>query len=243
MKKFVVIMIIAVLLVGCGPSEKSVQVAIGLTQTAQPTLTPIPPTPTSTATPSPTPDIRVIDIDPQKLLLQKGDLPVDCKYILPGPGWIEPLGNAKIVSDWTVERGKEYLLQTERIDGWVVSYYCSDKTPSMPQEVGDNVVIYASVEGAGVMFAKFLDRTADGYTEVSDITRVGDLSRVWMMNDASGEGKKVYRYDFVYKNILHGLYIWGPESDVKLEFVVAIAQKLLSKLQELPLSDMVYFKP
>ena len=54
MKTIVTLMIIAVLIAGCAPSEESIQISVALTQTAYPTSTSIPPTPTLTAQPLPT---------------------------------------------------------------------------------------------------------------------------------------------------------------------------------------------
>jgi hypothetical protein len=243
MKVLISVVIIAILISGCTPSEKSIKVAVSLTQTAYPTSTSIPPTPTATATPAPTQDLRVIDIDPQKLLLEKSDLPLECSYYLPGPGWISPLRNSEIVSEWTVEKGKAYLADTGRIDGWVVYYRCRKESALLPDEIFDNVVIYSSVEGAHVMYAKYLERKDDGFLEITDAPKVGDFSIAWIKNNAGGEGKNQYLFDFTYKNILHTVGIWGSEQDVKFELAVSIAQDLLSKLQKLPLSSEVLFRP
>ncbi len=72
------------IMAACGPSEDAMATALSQTLAAAATATPEPSataTPAPTATPSPTPtltpspDLRVIDIDPEKLLLQREELP------------------------------------------------------------------------------------------------------------------------------------------------------------------------
>lgn len=86
MKKVLLVVILLTLaLSACGSSENAIQTAIAKTQVAMPTETSLPstktPTPTLTPTPtitaSPTLDLRVIDVDPQKLLLKKGNYTVN----------------------------------------------------------------------------------------------------------------------------------------------------------------------
>ena len=76
------------------------------TQTSTSTETP---TQTNTITPSLTPDLRVIELEPVYMQLQRDDLPKDGKYYLPNSTWTSPHLNSEVVSGWGVEEGKDYL--------------------------------------------------------------------------------------------------------------------------------------
>lgn len=261
MKKLSALLLIALLLVtGCQPSESAIQTAVAQTQAAQPTSTPQPtatqiptdtPMPTATATitssPSPTPDVRLIDIDPRKLLLQKSDLPSEGKYYLPNETWTSPHRNSEIVSSWGTEKGQAYLAETGRIDGWWISYKRgSSGGVLVPEEVYDNPVLYSSIEGARLVITKYSDRkiTEEKYREI-DVPQIGDIARAFTKSeiDSNGRTNAAIYIDFTYRNVLHSINIYGREKEVTLEFAVGIANKLLEGLKLLPLSDTVTFTP
>ncbi len=255
MKHFYAFLLIVVLFVsGCQPSETAIQTAIAQTQAANPTstFTPIPPTETPTETPtvtptetptitpSPTPDLRVIQLDPKDFLLQKSDLPLDAKYYLPNELWIGPLHNEQIVSAWTVEKGREYLAETGRLDGWWIAFDRGSNTVIAPQNMYDNVIMYKTAEGAQIVITKFDDRFVEfDYTEIKDPPKIGDLSRafVWKEMQSSGEYRVAYRISFCYRNYVHEVEGWGWEHEVKPEYVENIARILLARLQAAPLSN------
>jgi hypothetical protein len=249
--------IVLLVLAACSaqPSQDSIQTAIAQTQEANPTYTPLPPTETPTEiptqtptiTPSPTPDLRVIDIDPYKLLLQKSECPPDGKYFLPGPDWTSPITNSEIVSGWTIEKGQAYLAETGRIEGWMVNYKRGNANVLLPQEIYDNVVLYSSISGAQIVIEKYEDRyvTDFGWLELNDPPKIGDITRtfVYKETDASGVTKVWYRLSFTYHNIFHGVNVYGYEKETSLDHAVSIAQTLLHNLEQLPLSGAVTFKP
>ena len=226
----------------CTPSANAVN-----TSTPFPTkiLTPSA-TATATLLPSPTPDVRVIDIDPKTLLLQKLDLPASGKYYLPGADQLKPLPNSEIVSGWTTEDGQAYLAETGRIHGWWTSYKRGTNSVRVPEEVYDNVVIYSNVEGAQLVVTKYGDKNLieEGYKEI-DAPQLGDVSRAFRKEETNSKGAtRVWlRLIFSYRNIYHTVELWGWQADVPMRFAVDVADRLLEALEQLPLSVKVEFTP
>src|SRR5690349_20844869 len=96
---------LVILIPACVPSAPS---SDANTEAAKPTATKLSSdisarTATTTSSPPQNVDVRVIDIDPKKLLLEKTELPLQGKYIIPGPGWISPSTNSEAVAFLTVE--------------------------------------------------------------------------------------------------------------------------------------------
>ena len=256
MKKYFLLIAIALLLAACAPSETSIQTAIAETRIAQPTITYTPtfiptstpiPSQTPSPTPSPTPDIRVIDVDPHTLLLTKADLPTDAGYYLPGPDWISPHLNSEVVAGWGVAEGQIYIERTGRIMGWWVYYNRGSSVVIAPQEIYDNVVLYKTNEGAMVTLDEFSDCNDPelGYTIVEPAPVIGDASVACVnrIMQSSGEYKIYYSLSFVYRNIYHNLSGWGWEREVRYDYVDQIAETLLSKLKAAPLTERVTFTP
>jgi hypothetical protein len=266
-KLFSIIVLISVLLTACGPSQEqiqaTVQASIAQTQAALPTITPIPPTatptelptstplptltPTITITPSLTPDVRVIDVDPRELLLQKTDLPVEGKYYLPGPGWISPVRNSEIVSAWTVADGQKYLAETGRIDGWLVYYKRGGSSGTLlPEQIYDNVTIFSTIEGAQLVITRYGDRriTEEDRTEI-EVPQIGDVTRAFTKKevDSGGGIRASIMISFSYRNIVHTVMIWGWETEVTMDNAIAVAETLLENLKQMPLSNIVTFTP
>jgi len=246
----------AFLMSACAPSEEAMATALAQTLAAAATATPEPtatatPTPTaspsSTPAPTPTPDLRVIDTDPAKLLLQRGDLPAESKYYLPNSFWTSPLRNSEIVSGWGVEAGREYLEKTGRVDGWEVSFARGVSTYTAPEEIYDNVVLYKGAEGARLIMAEFgtcVDPDSD-YRPVETDLHIGDATNVCTYREmqSSGEARVWYRVEFIYRNVYHAVLGWGWEKDVRPEFVEGVARTLLARLEAAPLSKEVTFSP
>lgn len=253
-----VLLVICIFLPACSPSESDISTAIAMTQLAMPSDTPSPiPPPTSTSTPAhtetptptptSTPDLRVINVDPRKLLLEKGDLPSEGKYYLPNSSWISPHRNSEIISGWGVEEGREYLEKTGRVDGWWAAYARGTRAVLAPEEIYDNVVLYRTHEGALLIISEFSQcrDPENGFTLIEEDLNIGDATNVCIDIEMqpSGKNRVWYRIEFLYRNIFHAVIGWGWEEEVTLEFVEGIARVLLSKLEAAPLSDKVTFEP
>jgi hypothetical protein len=252
-----IIILSIVIISACVPSETMIATAIAKTQNANESLTPAM-TSTSTATMTPTvtltstptitltPDIRVFNIDPQKLLMDVKDLPEEDKYFLPS-GWMKPLRNAEIVSTWTVAKGQEYLQTTGRVDGWYTYYKRGVNTVVAPEEVYDNVVIFKTAQGARLVIesnSSCKDRETN-YQVVEAAPIFGDQSITCSHHKMTSGGinRVWYRIEFRRRNVWHGIHGFGWEQDVKPEFVEAMARAILVKLDSQPLSEKVTFQP
>ena len=263
-------LLLAGLLTACAsaPSENAIQTAIQQTQAANPTFTRTPeptrtptetprPTETATSTPTatetptetptatPTPDLRIIKEDPQNILLKPEDLPKEAQYFLPNSGWISPHRNSEIVSGWGVEKGREYLERTGRIDGWWVYYARGSKAITAPEEIFCNVIMYQTAEGARITVDEYnpmvaIFRGYDDWNYVEDVTLdVGDTN-VLMWNKVmqpNGKNKVTYRLEFSHRNYVVVLEVYGWEYDVTIEFLDNTARTMVAKLEAAPLSE------
>lgn len=218
------------------------------TATATPTVTPTPTaTATPTDTPSPTPDLRVIDADPQNFMLKANDLPKEAKYYLPNSSWISPHRNSEIVSGWGVDKGREYLEKTGRVDGWVVTYKRGSNTVIAPEEIYDNPVLFRTAEGARLLLTKYSNcvNSESGYTPLKTDLIIGDMTNVcvWHKMQSSGENRVEILVEFSYRNVAHTVGGWGWEKEVEVDYIANVARILLAKLEAAPLSENVTFEP
>jgi hypothetical protein len=273
MNRFIILIVIFLVGCSNTPSESAVQTAIALTQASNPTPTvtitetPIPtntplptntPTPTNTQTPlptdtptntpSPTPDLRVIDADPYTFLLKPEDLPADAQYYLPDSSWISPHRNYEVVGSWGVDEGRTYLEETGRVDGWWVYYNRGSTTVIAPQEISDNPVLFQTTAGAQLLVTKYgncADYLDDDFTPIESDLQIGDVTGVciWRKMQSSGENRVQILIEFSYRNVTHAVSGWGWEKEVRLDYIAAVARTLLAKLEAMPLSDSVTFKP
>jgi hypothetical protein len=268
MKKVLIILVTVLILTACSgqPSDSQIQTAIAQTQRMQvsetplatntvipsytPTFTDTPtavPTDTPTPEPSPTPDLRVIDIDPYQLLLKKSDCNPDGRYYLPNEFWISPHKNSEVVGGWTVAKGQEYLAETGRIDGWVVYYARGNSNVLLPQEIGDNVVLFSTVAGAQLLITKYEDRMVNEfyYDEIKNPPQIGDLTRAWVKKETNSGGttEAWYVITYSYRNISHSITVYGYDKEVRLEDAENLARNLFVQLEEIPLSNEITIKP
>jgi len=268
MKKISILLLLVVFLTACNgqASDSQIQTAIAQTQLVQATETPLAtntliptstptvtntptpvPTDTPTPEPSPTPDLRVIDIDPYQVLMKKSDCNPDGRYYIPNELWMSPHRNSEVIGGWTVEKGQEYLADTGRIHGWVVYLARGNNNVLLPQQIGDNVVLFSSVAGAQLLVSKYEDRMVSEffYNEINEPPQIGDLTRAWVKKETNSGGTTEVWYviTFSYRNISHSVTVYGYDKEVKLEDAEYLARNLLSQLEELPLSNEVTFKP
>lgn len=245
MKKFVFVSCLIFLFAACSPtapSEGMIQTAIAETQAVVPTFintnTPVPTlTSTITVTASPTPDLRIINIDPQDFLLKPEELPREAKYYLPNSAWISPHLNSEVVSGWTVEKGKEYLARTGRINGWVVYYAKGTRTVYAPDEIFNNVIMFNSSTGASLFVTDYSYRKRfpkENWEAVDyKIENLGQVYDVERKVRVTSGGDKLIQYciSFAYYN--YGVMTCGTglEKDIVPEIIETGARAVLKKLQ------------
>ncbi len=253
MKRFLALLVAVFVLTACSPavpSSGAIQTAIQQTSLAQPTLTEtVKPSvvPTETQTPSPaptqtsapsltptvTPDIRILDIDPQKYLCVKNDLPVEGNYYIPNQEWMSIHTNEEVVSGWTVEKGKEYINRTGRIVGWFVNFNRGTRAVYMPQEVYCSVVIYKTIEGARLLTKDYSrpNMYPNDWKMVDKTIDFGDTSYVAISKTmtSGGDYEVIYNIEFTFRNVAVETWGFGLEKDVTHEFVENVARKLYKK--------------
>lgn len=209
------------------------------TATPEPTLTPSPePTDTPTETPTSTPDLRVIAVESDKFLLQKGDLPSEARYLLPNSGWISPHHNSEIISGWGQAEGLAYLEETGRIDGWWVYYRRGTDTVRAPQEIYHNIIQYKTAEGAQLTVSKYnyADRS-DNYDLMDVELNLGDFALAMIAKEIQPNGRtRVWiRIEMAYRNYASVVHGYGWEEDVELDYVIMVQELILNKLMDAPL--------
>jgi len=258
MKKLIVLIVLTILfVVACSSPPEIVVETVIVEVTAKPTATTVStattePTatvePTATLTPSPTPDVRVIDIDPRKMVMPREILPAEGKYYLVHE---TPHRNSEILSTWGTDKGREYLEATGRVDGWVVVYVRGTATVRMPEYVHANAVLYRTAEGADRK--DVLDRDADNpcsdqgedYVLVKDNLDLGTSSHLCLWKEMQSNGKYyvVYHVKFIYRNV--GIQMWAEDYEDRfdMEWVIDLAERQFDHLLTLPLSSSVIFQP
>jgi hypothetical protein len=258
--------LLLILLAACSQSEAGIQTAIAQTQAAQ--LTAVPPTatlaptetltPESTATntstptetptltptetPTATPDLRVILVESREFLLEKGDLPVDSQYYLPGAGWISPHHNEEILSGWGNEEGRAYLEATGRVDGWWIHYKRGSQAITAPEQVYHNIIQYETSEGAQLTVTDYnqvLRAPEDGRQMLDEEVDLGDVSVVFVWKEVQSSGKVLVwlALEISYRNYVSIVQGYGWEDEVRLEFLIEVQQTILDKLAAAELSE------
>lgn len=244
-KKAFLFLLIAFLIVGCQPSQTSVQTAVAETQISAPsntpTLTPtviptLTPKPTFTPPPSPTPDLRVIKTDSEKLILTTLDLPKDAEYYVPKiiSYFSYPDRNSNVIQRMGSEVGKNFIEETGRVDGWYVTYDRGNGAGKYPEEILDHITVFQRASGAELYITKYIESFIyEGYTPVEGAPVIGDMSRTYTYKKDTQIG---YLIVFSYKNVVHDLAEFGVESEVRPDFIENLADILLTKLRDEPLS-------
>jgi hypothetical protein len=242
-EKSILTLSLILLFTGCQPSVQAIQTADAQTQAANPTYTstPVPtltsiPTPTPTPIPSSTPDVRIINTDIQKFLLQQTDLPPEGRYYLPAPNWSSPHHNFEIIQDVGQEIGNQYINETGRVDGWYANYVKGHRNNSLPVEIHSGVVMFSSIEGAKVYMEKYVQgfNLAAGYVNVETDLGIGDSTAVFEKKDNETEN---YVIEFSCRNFIERVLGIGIKSDADKKLIVDIAYLLLNRLQNAPVSD------
>ena len=266
LKLLIVLMIIftTTLLSGCSASEQAVKTSVASTLAAmatipaptatftpQPSLTSTPTlTPTSTSTPTQTPtstptmtatpDMRIIDVDPQKLLCTDKDLPIEGKYYIPNEGWMSINTNNEVISMWGVEKGREYVIQTGRVTGWWVARKRDYKGVRLPEEIDCGVYTFKTAQGAQLAMTEFNSvKTQKGTNGkyVDKIMLLGDKNLVTVFHNVDSGGNKNTEYEiyFTYRNLMISVIGYSQrEDDVSHDVIEAIARKMLDRIAALP---------
>ena len=239
------------------------------TPTALPTDTPTPlPTDTPTLTPTATPDLRLINADPYDFLLTLQDLPAEDNFYLNAfqippsryvPFWItnpchdrEAIGRFFAYKEWGNWTGQAELDANGLLDSWSVRYDSNADSTTAPSIIGNRVVLFRSIAGAQLMISEYgrcvylePDLSDDFVlTTVETNTQIGDLTQVCVQSSVRGGVSSVtYIIEFSYRNFYQLIVGFDNEDEMSLDYLAAVAQTLLAKLEAAPLTNIVTFHP
>jgi hypothetical protein len=227
--------------------------------TATRTFTPVPPTntPTETSTPTltptSTPDLRIIDASPEDIVCDVSDLPIEDDYYIPSlnndPGYYRR-SYTGFSFHYTnkylaiTSANKVYIAETGRIDGWGVTFKKGLNSYSGFPYILCDVESFESSGGAQLAVQKFNSvelYPQDGLGYLKDATiLIGDASVIivnekhYLANRLGENFKYDLQIDFAYRN--YRVRVGGPNRETSLDQLYYVANNILEKLKEAPLS-------
>lgn len=255
MKRFTILSIILVpltaILLAC--ATEPVEVVVVVTATPDPitatpipaTATPIPsatpePTVTNTPEPTPTPDIRVINASPRSMLTKRTDLPADGKFYLYDES---PHRNSEILSGWGVERGRNYLAASGRVDGWGITYVRGTRTAKAPEWVKYNVILYLTASGHAAGKQELGQCNGEnGWNEIPAPEGIIYLCE-WRKTQSNGKDYLKYEAKVEYRNVGVQIWVGGYEDEFDVEWLFDRVIFQLELLKSTPLSETVTYAP
>ncbi len=211
---------------------------------ATPTPTPVPPTATPPPSPTATPDLRVILSDPQTFLCRASDLPVQGAYYLAGSAAMSPLRNKEILQQWGADWGQRYLDETQRLDGWQVTYTLGREGLLLPREIRCQVDQYQTVTGAQTAFVKYNPAAFMPSDALVPFLRLvtpcdlGDACAYYRGLDleADGAAYPLFVLEVQYRNVVFRVEGLGREEEVDLQVLRTVATNVLARLQQAELA-------
>jgi hypothetical protein len=254
-KKAIIVTAIMLILSACGASESQIATAIAMTEQAAPSDTPNPTStsePTSTFTPipsptftlTPTPDTRVISENPNDLILELSEMPVDGKFYL---AYSTPHRNWEVINVRGIEDGTKYVEKTGRIDAWILEYDRGTISSRYPPYVVLNPVLYKSSLGSEYVMHENNGPCVSDDGKMSKIEQldIGDEAYLCLWKEMTSSGKYHYEYVvyFRYRNVFFGVYGGGYEDVFDKEKVIEIAELQMERLSSFPLQSEVTFSP
>ncbi len=215
-----------------------------LTPSPAPSPTPIPPTPTPLPSPTATPDQRVILSDPQGFLCRESDLPAQGAYYLEGSSAMTPVRNKEVLQQWGADWGQRYLDETQRLDGWQVTYTLGREGLLLPREIRCRVDQYQTVSGAQTAFVKYNPAAFMPSDALVPFLRLvtpcdlGDACAYYRGLDleADGAAYPLFVLEVQYRNVVFRVEGLGREEEVDLQVLRTVATNVLTRLQQAELA-------
>jgi len=248
-RSLIVLLCIGLLISACSSPQSQPP-----TNTPEPTKIPptntatLPPTqtPTETPVPTPTPDMRVILDEPKALVLIAEDLQEDGNYFISQDKG--SLSNEMIVYYFTHELGQEtaslvelYLQETSRLDGYSLVWTRGDWGFDGPLHIANEIGVFKTVKGAQLDVTTYkpqLFLAMDGRIPSHSEILIGDTTRIYTNTVISnGQEADVILVEFSYRNAVVDIGCWGETGKYTLDDVLAIAESVFNRLQELPLGE------
>ena len=151
------------------------------------------------------------------------------------------LSNEEVIGRMTAAIGKEYIIETDRVDGWDLYLEKTNNSDIGPTSYRSKVEIFETNDGAKKAFGKDWlwvytdpDMTPDEYIDKS--CKFGNDCIFFMYDEVTpGSGITTVRYDIVfrYKNVLVQLFIKGTDLETNEDDALEAAQLMYDHLTEI----------
>jgi len=250
------ILLVALILTACSPSEAQVQTAVAETEAAAPTETaaPVPtdiptemptvmpteaPTETLAPSPSPTPDLRVINTDPKSIILTLDEM-TDFDEVEQNISY--PKGYLNKTCALGADEAVAFLERTGLVTGWTTVYHLPDIGVEYSGYFEITPLVFESLEGPNLMFEEWGGPCEyDVYDYVEDLDygekTTACIYRIWQ--ESSQNDLIKYRLAIKYKNVLLGVLAQGLEDSFDLDQVYRLVDLQMDKLASLPLEEEI----
>ena len=250
MKKLCIILLSVIIIGACSSNAvdlPEVEPSPTSSPPAASTYTPIPTEmPTETPIPSPTPDLRVIEAEPKLFVLLTDDLPDEGNYYISQDKG--NISNEMIVYHFTQQLGSDtaslvetYLEETSRLGGYSQVWTRGSWGFNGPLYIANEIALFKTAHGAQLEVTEYkplLISMMDGRKPSHDEILIGDETRIYIDSVVdNGQEADVILVEFSYRNAVIDIGCWGEKGKYTLDDVLAIAENVFVRLQELPLSE------
>ena len=168
-------------------------------------------------------------------LLRPDDLEVN--YFIESGGE-KRRGNRLIILEMKEVEGKNYVLDTGRVDGWYVNLRKSDRTDIAPSTYTNTIDIFEAKAGARLALSpEYFKAYTDDEREFEFLDENCDYGDECILYTSerfdAATGLSVIRYDvaFVYGNVLVWISATGLDVDISEEDIHEAAQIVVDKLE------------
>jgi hypothetical protein len=193
-------------------------------------------------------DTRVVLTYPSRLVLRRGDLPVDGKYILPNQNWSTPRTNNEILQSRGVEKGNYYLSKSGRVTAWDIGYTRPTKSvgADLPLQIQSCVVQFKTIDGPIYSIKEIFTMTSEMYKWKEYTLSNGDEAVYHTETSPTSEKmfNNVGKADWVYIKVAHRNYLIeislmgvAGADQVSKEFAEDMANKVIAKIEAEKLVD------
>jgi hypothetical protein len=202
-------------------------------------------TPSPTPEPTATPDTRVVDANPEDMIIAREDLPKDGMFIL---AYAKPYRNAESAASWGIEKGSKYIAESGRVDGWHAEYDRTVRTARAPEYIYIATILFETAAGP-IYSTETLTKpcvTDDNKTTMVDPDiHLADKAYLclWKKMQPNGEYYLEYEANIIYRNTLAVVYAGGSEDTFDVQTVLDLAKLQADKLATMPLAEIVTWKP
>ena len=155
-------------------------------------------------------------------------------------GGEKPLTNDHVILSMKVANGKQYILDTGRVDGWEITLLRSSNTDITPEKYNSSISIFETSEGASTAlspqyFWAYTNEDQQPDEILDESCKVGSECILFAYEDynrVSGVTKMRYDVAFRYKNALVWVSAFGLDIETTPEHVLEAAEIIYQRLVE-----------